>query len=562
MGKLKQFFGSIYTSFKKGIQKSPLTLLLICIISLYSVITLEMDLEGILGFETVIPFFIITTFGVFFSEIIFGKKLFKYAGAILATIISSFFIYLLVYKEGTLFSYDINSGIKEDVAMFCFGYIACIFLYTLYKIFIKSELNFQKFVGKIFSNVFTMTIIYWILSLGFLILTFIFNNLILDGDSWYELYPRIMILLTGLFYIPSLIVTLPKKEDTSDLPIFTKVLSLYVFLPLFIISMIIIYMYIFKIIFLDSIPSNFVFPVLSAIFGVGFVIWNLISNYTEKNKFITIITKATPYAFVPFVILQIYCVAVRYVSYGITPPRYLSYIYILFEIAAIFLMIFKKSKLLGKLFYIVIILTFLATISPINASNMSKVSQGSRMEKIIKENNMYVDNKLVLDGKDEDKVTDLISAYRYLKYEYNADKYIPSYLSDEDKNSLSSWYKTYDYKQVPKTNIHISLKIEDPIIDISNYSKMSKIRFYKYNADAIKNNEISEFIDLNAYVSELINKYDEDTLSKMSTFEAESDYIIAVNEFTVFYIEFLNFNYDLENKELTYINLDGYLLLK
>ena len=162
------------------------------------------------------------------------------------------------------------------------AYFSVLILMSFYTSIQKANLKFEEYVRNVFRDLFHTTTTYIILNIGVMIVTSIFVQLILDG-YYGSLLERFLVLLFGLFYVPSMLYTfssISKKENGS----FIKGLILYVLLPLTIIAMAIIYLYIAKIIWLRDMPKNMIYRILAGIFIVAFPVWNMATMGKIKSS--------------------------------------------------------------------------------------------------------------------------------------------------------------------------------------------------------------------------------------------------------------------------------------
>lgn len=434
------------------------------------------------------------------------------------------------------------------------GYLISITVYTIYKLYKNSNLSIQKYVIEVFQNLLYTSIIYCVLNMGFMMLCTLFMTLILD-DMNGKIFSQIMAGVLGFYYIPSLIYALSQTKNEKSTK-FVKALVIYVALPLVCIGFLIIYAYMIKIFWANEIPSNMIYRILLTLFAISFPVWIMSKNYSEENKITNKITKIMPYAFMPFILLQIYSISARTFENGLTPLRYLSYIVLIFEITATVLSIYKKGDKLKYIFFVFIGLTLFSTATPFNLISVSNANQS------------YIFRK-AMDGKSFNELSDenkekASGAYKYLANLSNSEKYVNN-VSKEDKKELNSYMSITRYGEITKNNVldiyyHSSVKA----IDISEYDILENVSISKYKNDKInlKNMETdgNRKIDIENVINTIIGEYLKN--EKDGAKYLQENHILNIKEDTDLFLDNLSLDYNKETKEITWFNLSGKLLIK
>lgn len=530
----------VWNNFKKIIEKSPVTIVTILIVTTLNAIGMENGFisNKILDYITSFGFFLAIT--TFLTETILkdnSKK--KYLLYILGGAISLALTYLTTIDNEILESLNLRI-----IACYCISLIT-LSIYFNYK---NSKRNFNEYVTQVFINLFKASIIYGILAIGVSIITSIFVFLILDNSN-YMLVVRLETLVFGFFYLPKIINSFYqiKKENSKFIIGIIK----YVLEPLVIIAFIIIYLYIIKILVFRDIPSNQIFRILTTLFILGCPIWTMASSLKEKN-ILDKINKKLPLLYIPFIFLQIYSVGVRILSNGITEARYLCMMFILFEIIYIVIYIIKKEKISNSLFTI-IILTVISTIVPyINISKASILSQYHNL-KIYKQKSEYT-------KEEKEKI---YGAYYYLKYKEGGKKYLEELLNKEDIEKIRNFKinnPSYSNTKYIYANLHLDH------IDISGYKKLKfiSIRKYKEITDnefkeisfEIENSEENITLDLSKSMEGYIKNRDDLTnyLENHNKIEIDSNKKVIITK--------ISFRYNETNNQINNYSISGYLLEK
>lgn len=541
MSKIKSFFTKMATNYKSSFKKYTATNILIILMTLFFVIKYN-DLPRITSEILLIA----TVSGVgFFTCETYLKKVWQ-------RVIS----YIVCIGIAVIF----ESGIIPENEMVCTGYVLSVFLIGLIKAIKNTEVDIGEYIIKVLKNLFNVGIIYTILNIGLTLILLIFMILILNNENNWDLMARLQIALLGFLVLPASLVAI--TEINNDISKFIKTIILYIMLPLTIIATAIIYIYMAKIFIIREIPSNAIYRILAGLFTVAFPIWVSIYTFKEQSKSIEKMCKILPIAFAPFILLQIYSIYTRIAENGLTPSRYIGVVFIIFEIIAIFLSLYKERKYLIHTITTAVILIVISTILPfVNMQSASYISQSNRLKKAWKANQTF--NQLSDENKNISK-----SAYKYLIRENNSIKYIPSYIDDEaienyNKSDNYSYtnYLHYEYIDYPKTYGYS----ENEIIPIEEYKKIQPVRVTEADKqlNTITNISLTNSItvDLREYISKIV---EEDKISDKNVQEyIKLNHKIKVDENTDFYITKFNLNY--ANPRAVYVSylvIEGYILYK
>ncbi len=254
---------------------------------------------------------------------------------------------------------DGYASLTMYIAIFVIVTICTLTIYFFYK---KSGESFETYVAKAFCGCMKAELLYLIVALGVLLVLAIFDTLIFSGNN-FDLIEHVEIIVIGLVQFPCLIIGLTKTEE--PLGKFAKGILTYVFTSLTAIAFLIIYIYIFKIIFSLDLPSNEVFEILTWLFFFGVIIWTMAQGCEDENlqKFFRLF----PFLFVPCIILQIICVAMRISEYGFTINRYFGLALIIFEI--IYYVIYtikfiRKKDIVSNMLFVIIAAAFIVFFVP------------------------------------------------------------------------------------------------------------------------------------------------------------------------------------------------------
>ncbi len=542
MNKIKNLLSKLSQDLKDLMRKFPVTMSIIIFLTLLFTVIIDQNFSRNTReiLEKIEMFCMIWAVGTFFTEIFFAKRTNQMISYILTAIVSLVFV-RLTYMT---LSPDIAIIWEKILAT----YIPILILISIYKIIKNNDLTLEKYFICVFRDLLNMSIIYVILNIGFVLIVEIFNLLILDGRANMGII-KTLTLLYGLFYVPSILYSV-SSINKKEMNAFIKGLVNYVLLPLVIIAMAIIYLYIAKILILRDMPKNVIFRILAGIFVIGFPVWNMASCYGEEKRWIGKITKILPVLYVPFIFLEMYAIGVRIQEFGVTPLRYVSCIFIVFQMICLGLTFYKNKEKLSFVLVSMAVLVFVAILTPFGYENISNLSQKKIIEKWLPENTEFA----VLNETEKAKVK---SAYRYLEQEVNGDKYIPEYLSEELIKEINSFYKEgkNDYVRYQYFS-----RRKDLNLDISDYRKISKMETNKTLYGKTTVLEINEKnLDFSDFLNQVIQKHKESKLEAENYFDENN--LINLNETEDFYMEYISLRYEDEG-EIETFSIEGYLLEK
>lgn len=549
MEKIKEMFKSLKDVFKNLFNNFGITT---AIIFLATIVYIFLVLEDVLSDEELWLFRIFAelfALGTFLIETITkkGSKK-KIIGTIASFSVASILTYLLV-ETGYFLDNNINYILRFIILYYIF-----LIVFIVYFNFKKSNMAFEEYVAKACSNVVKTTVIFTVVAIAFLIFALIFSYFILDGYE-YELIVILEMSLTGFYFLPKLLYSL--NDVNKEISSFFKFMVKTLLPSLLIIAFAIIYLYIIRILITFDVPSNQIFRVVAGLFVVGLPIWTMATYFKDNTKLYKI-SENLPFLFIPFIVLQIYAIAVRIIDNGFTEARYLCVMLIIFEI--IYIALYFKNK--DKIENILIIFLCMSVISlVVPFVNMYKVSFYSQYNnlKIYKE-------KEILTSEDMQKIK---GAYYYLMQNSNNKELIENYLTSEEIEEITN-FGIYKYPE-EKTEERISVSYDSEVIDVQGYNKIymdlsSDILFYgiEENIDDIFNNitfkNTSEDYEFSFDLSDTIRSYIEHEEDIDDYFKENNKVIIDENRcfvITDFYIK-----YNIVNELIENYSIDGYMLEK
>ena len=414
MKKIKEFLD---INFKEYINKYKLTnamIFILTILNLFLFSKKNIDILLILSLN-IIQFFTIET--------LFKDKKKKWIAIIAATCIS---IIITVFQE----KIELYVRLTEIVG----AYLSCIFLLGIYKVIKDSKLNFSEYVSRIFENFLKMGIVYIILQIGLNSLIFIFFHLILESSNKIiVVMQKTQIILAGFYLTPMILLSITKIQKECSKVI--KNIVSYVITPLIIISYLIIYAYILKIILKNAIPQNMIFVLITSIFCISYFTWTVC--FSIENKAVNKVSRILPIVFIPLLILQIYSLFLRIIPYGITQHRYIGLMILVFEILAIIFSLLKNRKYESNIILGVISIIIIGYVMPfINITDLSEFSKNHKAKEIEESNIVSeVPTDQNTDNENISKENNTYEFYNATTGEYEKNEYITFYSNDIENES-------------------------------------------------------------------------------------------------------------------------------
>ena len=432
---LKEKLCEFYNNLRKSFESYKVTYVAIVLVTLYSaVMDMSYDLKLELPFDEMIVVRVLCVFGVAtaFIETYFKEKSrAKIPAFTAAALIACVAAYNIGLKKGEQIMHMSGDIIKDVTTRLLIGYLLLLMLGIVYYSFKKTGISFEEYTLRIFSNLVKVYIFYFILLIGTLIITAIFDALFIDGYS--SLSSACVIFVTGLYFVPQCLAALSDMRDTPGY--YIKTVVKYILSWMTICSMAVVYLYMLKIIIMFEIPSNEIFSIVSVLFCLGIPIWIVVGYYRDETKYSKVLS-ALPYIFAPLIILQIYSMGIRIYEHGMTNERYMGVMLIVFEIGTVIIWKLCKQKyeVLIKLLAIIIVVTVFVPV--VNAESVSNIWQKTFLQKYY---------QAVIDGKD---ITDI-------EYERMMGAY--SYLSDKPQmQAVTDKYNVYEEQFVWAVGEHTS----------------------------------------------------------------------------------------------------------
>ncbi len=202
------------------------------------------------------------------------------------------------------------------------------------------------------------------------------------------------------------------KRSTSC-PKFLERLISYIIVPLTAIFTIILLIYILMNIRSGFWKDDLIEPMLVA-YSITVIVVCVLTG-TLKNRFASLFRLIFPKVLILLVALQMAASVMKIQDTGISHGRYYVLLYGLFAIITGVIFSFLDSRKHGIIAAVLIALSILSVIPPVDAFTVARVSQTNVLKNILVRNNMFSEDTIIADSSISDSDKDMIAtAYEYL----------------------------------------------------------------------------------------------------------------------------------------------------
>ena len=266
--------------------------------------------------------------------------------------------------------------------------------------FSKGEVNgFWQYNKMLFLR-FCLSILYSGFVYIGLTLALVSLDLLFDVDIQDETFFQLLIIVLGIFntwfFISGVDRNLGELEEKSEYPKGLKTFTQYVLLPLLILYLVILYAYVVKIIGLWDWPKGIVSYLIICVAVLGILTFLLIYPFGESDKkhWISRFSKIYYYVLLPLTIVLFVAISIRIDDYGITVNRYLVVELGVWLAAVSLYFIFgnKNIKVIPMSLAAIVLFTSFGFWGMFRSSERSQVN---RLESILKESSILVENRLI-----------------------------------------------------------------------------------------------------------------------------------------------------------------------
>ncbi|MCL6217165.1 DUF4153 domain-containing protein [Zunongwangia pacifica] len=431
----------------------------------------------------------------------------------------------------------------------------------------------QRIIIAISRSVVFSGIIYLGLSLALLAIENLFSINIRD-----EIYGDLFVICLGIINTFIYLSDFPTAIHHTQQLYYSKALDVlikYILIPIVLLYLVIVYAYSLKILITWELPQGWVSYLITILSVAGFIIHIIIEPIREKHPDL-IVNKFYPFFYFslfPLFILLFVAIFTRVLEYNFTENRYFLLIIALWILGISIYILISKKKRLSIIVISFFILCILSISGPWNAFKISTNAQSKELLSLIEKT-----KKSNLSRQEVDR---FLNISRYLKERNEL------YLIDDDlgfkTNYITSAYnsgslildsiygeKNYSKSINSNTNYFYLQNINKRReIDISDYEKFVEISLNKNPKSGYLLQVEDQYIifkgsdkqlfkfNLKKDIRKKIKLYDYLSSAPVESFE----YTIT-NEFGEFKLIINAINGNIENNDVKFNNIDGYILMR
>ncbi|MDO5089082.1 MAG: DUF4153 domain-containing protein, partial [Leptotrichiaceae bacterium] len=295
------------------------------------------------------------------------------------------------------------------------------------------------------------------------------------------------VFIFGIIFFLSRLKSVDENLEEYEIDAIFKMLLKFIIIPLILIYTGVLYVYLGKILVYLKIPNGVISHLVLWYTTFSLFIIVIVTPMAEKDNIISLFKKIFPKVSVPLIILSLIAIFIRIKQYAVTESRYYIVIIALWLLFCMILYIFRTNRTnLTFIIVSLIFIIFVAIYSPVNAVKISLLSQNKRLEKLLVQNGLVKDGKLVKNpALSNSAKAEIDSVVDYLLYK-GMSPY--SVKRSERAGNLQPFGKTYENPEEFKNAIGMDRSWDGYY---SGHLKETKI-IYKINENIQYDNYISK----------------------------------------------------------------------
>jgi hypothetical protein len=327
----------------------------------------------------------------------------------------------------------------------------------------------------------------------------------IPGQRFLQLWFIIAIIFNTWVFLAGIPLELEELNRNESYPKALKVFSQYILLPLVALYLLILYAYELKIIINWKWPTGWVSQLVLWYSVVGILSMLLLWPLRDlmENRWIRNYAKWFFRALIPLVIMLFFAITERIGDYGVTVNRYLV-IALATGLALVTLyFVISRKKDIRLIPIILSIIALLSAYGPWNAFAVARHSQQERLDKMLKDEGLFKDGKIVTELKEisMEKVKDLSSIVSYLVEYHGARAFSPWLpesslaLIDTSQNrwaindSVSSMLGFQYTNRWEESADRLAFELPESVtVSVENYTRMIRFTRYVYDSLSVKAN--------------------------------------------------------------------------
>lgn len=381
-----------------------------------------------------------------------------------------------------------------------------VFLFILFTAFIwvpsiKAEIGWNKSFMAVFKGFFTVVLYSGILFLGIALILMAIDTLIVNVDSdAYSHVGNVIIFIYAPIHFLSLIPIYPaySRNLESEKPVnqddlkkdlepskFLEGLVSYIIIPLTVIFTVILLIYILMNITGDFWKDNQMEPLLVTYSIIVIIVYLLAS--VLNSKIALYFRLIFPKVLIPVVLFQTISSILKLAEVGVTSGRYYVILFGIFATISAIIFSIRPNHKNNVVALILMILSLISIIPPVDAFSVSKRNQINRLTNILIKNDMLKNDKLVpgedISEKDQDIITDSVNYLNSMNYAKDI-SWLRSYSESYDFYNTFGFqnHGYYPSRETRYYNLYLPI---NTVIDVSGYDLLVEATFYDENEGSI-----------------------------------------------------------------------------
>lgn len=486
----------------QAINRYPLTMVFLLAVAVVNGISINKEMKD---YSTYIFTFIV---GALLSAVVqqlyerfFTNKVSRFllmGGAILLA-----GLYYWAIHTASIFS--IENGIKTAVIIFA------LLMTFIWAPTIKNSITFNDSFMSTFKAFFITVLFTAVIAGGISAIIFAIHSLLFEVNYKvtshalnvvYSLFAPIFFLSFTPFY-PGKMDAEKVDEELSERTAYIQraiscpknlsVLISYIIIPLTAVYTVILVIYVTLNISGDFWTKNLLEPLLVSYAITVILVYILSSNL--ENKFAVLFRKVFPKLLVPIVLFQTVASVLKIQEVGITHGRYYVIMFGVFAVIAGLIFSFLPVRKNGYIAAVLIVFSVISITPPIDAFTVSRVNHTNTLEKVLVQNNMLKDGKIIpndaIPTEDKQRITTLVTYIDSMDYADDID-WLPDkiFYFDHFKNTFGFDPVYEDFGYTSENQFAYLDWERNPVVNIEAYDQMIHVNVNTPQKDIDENIEI------------------------------------------------------------------------
>jgi hypothetical protein len=373
-------------------------------------------------------------------------------------------------------------SISHEVSIRTFVALVAMFCAFIWVPSYKSRADFNEIALVHFKSAFIAVLYAAVLSAGCASIIAAVDILLfkVNDDAYAYTMTIIWVLFATLYYLS--LLPLFNSEDaearefakeSAQYPRFLEILVSYIAIPLVAAFTLVLAAYFAKILVTLKWPSGQLGGMVLAYSAAGLIIYILAS--LSQNRFTALYRLIFPKVLIPIVIMQLISVGIRLDAYGVTESRYYIALFGIFALVCGIMLSFKPVSKNGMIALLAAGFAILSVIPPIDAFTVSRVSQITRLESMLKAEGILSDGQITPKAEATENLR--LEATSILNYLQRRDytKYVAwlpaDFTTHKDMKTILGFEPAYPKRDKDNKYFFAVLESQQPF-DISGYDIM------------------------------------------------------------------------------------------